>query len=164
MKAGRPDSARASVRIVHPYAWLWEPLESEPSFVLRTMFGTKAVYLGGRMVLCFSAKEEPWRGLLICTDRAHHASLVKQFPVLVPHPILPKWLYLPEAVPSFEAMASRMVALVRARDPRIGIEPNPASSRHRRRAAKLERTVSKAHPNRTAQGGRKRPLKRAKRR
>ena len=113
------------IKPVHPYAWLWEPLEAEPSLVLRAMFGTKAAYLGGRLVLCFSARAEPWRGVLVATERQHHASLIQEFPSLSPHPILPKWLYLPDSVSNFESIAARLVKLVRQRDPRIGVAPNP---------------------------------------
>ena len=81
----RPEKAFDHVRHVHPYAWLWEPLEEDPTFVLRSMFGTKAAYLSGRLTLCFSASEEPWRGLLVCTDRAHHAALTAEFPELTAH-------------------------------------------------------------------------------
>ncbi|MFA5057837.1 MAG: hypothetical protein WC485_06960, partial [Opitutaceae bacterium] len=87
-------------RKVHPYQWLWEPLEEEPTFLLRPMFGGKSVYLDGKLMLYFTAKEEPWRGVLACTDRAHHASLRAEFPALAPHPVLPKWLYLPESADS----------------------------------------------------------------
>lgn len=111
------------VRVVHPYAWLWEPLEDDPTFVLRAMFGAKAAYVGGRLVLAFCAGEEPWRGLLVCTAREHHASLLQEFPALSPHPILPKWLYLPEAADAFESVGRRLVGLVRRRDLRIGVEP-----------------------------------------
>lgn len=145
MASSRAAADRVRARAVHRHAWLWEPLELDPTFVLRAMFGAKAVYLGGRMVLCFCAGEEPWRGLLVCTDRTRHAALLADFPALSPHPILPKWLYLPEAGASFESDATRLVALARQRDPRIGIEPgrrkqkraNPASSpkRARRRNA-----------------------------
>lgn len=119
----RPASALGRARPVHPHAWLWEPLESDPTFVLRAMFGAKAVYLGGKMMLCCCAGEEPWRGLLVCTDRTRHAALQADFPALVPHSVLPKWLYLPEAAASFERDAVRLVALARARDPRLGIIP-----------------------------------------
>ena len=112
---------RASVQ--HPYEWLWEPLESEPSFVLRAMFGAKAVYLDGKLQLCFTAKEEPWRGMLICTEHLHHASLVDEYPMLSPHPVLPKWLYLPELSPGFEATARRIVDGVKQLDRRIGVSP-----------------------------------------
>ena len=113
------------VKVVHPYTWLWEPLEREPSFVLRAMFGTKVVYLDGALQLCFSAKEEPWRGVLVCTAKPHHPSLMKDFPILAPHPILPKWLYLPESADDFESVAERLVKLVRRRDERIGVVAKP---------------------------------------
>jgi len=119
-------------RKVHPYAWLWEPLEDDPTFVLRPMFGGRSAYLDGKLMLYFSAGEEPWRGVLVCTDRAHHASLLAEFPALGPHPILPKWLYLPETADRFESVAERLVALARRRDPRLGVEPQAKHRRSRR--------------------------------
>jgi hypothetical protein len=76
-------------------------------------------------VLCFAAGEEPWRGVLVGTDRPHHASLRAEFPALAPHPVLPKWLYLPESNDDFEPVAARLVALSRRRDLRIGVAPKP---------------------------------------
>jgi hypothetical protein len=113
------------IEIVHPYAWLWEPLEAEPTFVRRAMFGTQAAYLGGKLMLCFSAQAEPWRGILVCTYREHHASLTADYPALAPHPILGKWLYLPESADDFEPVAERLIGLVRRRDIRIGVLPSP---------------------------------------
>jgi hypothetical protein len=110
---------------IHTYQWLWEPLSDEPTFELRPMFGGKSAYLHGRMVLYFAAKAEPWRGVLVCTERAHQAALIAEFPELSPHPVLPKWLYLPEAADTFERTARSLVALARHRDPRIGIVPPP---------------------------------------
>ncbi|HZZ58282.1 MAG TPA: hypothetical protein VFE31_10670 [Opitutaceae bacterium] len=111
---------------IHPYAWLWEPLAADPTFLLRPMFGTRAAYLDGRLVLCFAARREPWRGLLIATEREHHASLRAQFPALRPHPILPKWLYLPDSAAGFERVAGGFIELARARDPRVGVTPAAA--------------------------------------
>ncbi len=122
---------------VHPHQWILEPLLDEPTFVLRPMFGGKSAYLGGRLLLFFAAKAEPWRGVLVCTERAHHDSLCREFPDLAPHPVLPKWLYLPETADSFERTAERLVALARRRDPRIGIDP--PSQRRRRRCGKVDR-------------------------
>lgn len=95
------------------------------------MFGAKAVYLDGRNTLCFCAGEEPWRGLLVPTDRAHHASLRADFPDLQPHPVLGKWLYLPEAADAFERVAAELVRLARARDPRLGVQPQKPKRRAR---------------------------------
>lgn len=117
------------VRIVHRHAWLWEPLEMDATFVLRPMFGARAAYLDGKLMLCFTAGEEPWRGVLVCTDRVHHAALQGEFSELAPHPILPKWLYLPEAAGTFERTAAQLVGLARRRDPRIGVVPQPKKRR-----------------------------------
>ena len=89
------------------------------------MFGAKAVYLDGKAQLVFFAKQEPWRGVLVCTGREHHESLVKEFPSLVVHPVLAKWLYLSETAEDFETVARRLVTLVGQRDPRIGVESSP---------------------------------------
>jgi len=118
---------------VHPYQWLWEPLESEPSFILRPMFGTRATYVAGRIVLCFSARSGPWHGVLVATDREHHASLIKELPALAPHSILRKWLFLPDSAAAFESTAERLVRLVRRHDPRIGVVP----SRKKRKGSEM---------------------------
>ena len=139
--ASKTESATA-VRTVHPHQWLWEPLQSDPTFLLRSMFGAKAAYLDGRLVLCFCAGEEPWRGLLVCTERDHHDALRKEFPSLLPHPILPKWLYLPESRDDFERTGARLVRHARSRDPRLGIVP-PAAKKKR---ARSRRPSGKDHP------------------
>ena len=128
---------------VHPYQWLWEPLEDDPTFVLRPMFGGKAAYVMGRLTLYFTAGKEPWRGVLVCTERAHHASLLAEFPELAPHAILPKWLYLPEAANHFEATAERLVALARRHDPRLGIE---TPKKKKRRSGTSRRSAGPKSP------------------
>jgi hypothetical protein len=125
----RGEGPLGRARPVHRHAWLWEPLDSDASFVLGSMFGTKVVYLDGRLVLCFAARREPWRGLLVGTERESHPSLLAAFPSLRPHPILPKWLYLLETADDFERTAARLVALAGERDPRIGIVPRPRKRR-----------------------------------
>lgn len=122
-------SKGGTARVVHPYAWLWEPLAEEPSFVLRPMFGTRAVYLDGRLMLCFSPRQEPWRGVLVATSPEHHAALLAAFPGLRVHPVLAKWLYLPESDDAFERTAVALVQAVRRRDPRIGVQPPAKKSR-----------------------------------
>lgn len=129
----RRDPLLGRVVRVHPYQWLWEPLQEEPTFLLRPMFGGKAAYLDGQLVLYFTAKTEPWRGVLACTDRSHHAALLADFPELAPHPILPKWLYLSETSDRFERTAAALVALARRRDPRLGVAPQPRRANSARR-------------------------------
>ena len=133
----------ARVRQPHRYEWLWEPLEADVTFVLRSMFGAKAAYLDGKLMLCFCASEEPWRGVLVCTDRTRHPALLAEFPVLSPHPVLPKWLYLPESADRFEPLATRLVVLARRRDPRLGVLPKPRKSRQAPRTRPGRRPRSK---------------------
>lgn len=125
----RLESVRSRLRPIHRHAWLWEPLEGDPTFVLRAMFGAKAAYLDGKLMLCFCASAEPWCGVLVCTDRDRQPALCTEFPVLTPHPILPKWLYLPESADRFEGVAVQLVKLARARDPRLGVVPGAKKKR-----------------------------------
>ena len=120
------------IKPVNRHLWLVEPLSGEPTLLVKAMFGGKAVYLDGRFVLFLTDKTEPWRGVLVPMERENHAALRAERPVLVPHPVLPKWLYLPESTDSFETDAQWLVRRIRARDPRIGIVP-PAAKRKRSR-------------------------------
>jgi len=107
----------------HPLLWLVDSLTDNPSYLDKPMFGGRAVHFGGRFVLFLVWKDEPWRGVLVPTEREHQPSLIAEFPSLAPHPVLPKWLHLPERAETFEADASRLVALIRRLDPRIGVLP-----------------------------------------
>lgn len=113
------------IRKQHPFPWLIETLEENPSFLDKAMFGGRSSYYEGRMSLFSVSGDEPWNGVLIPTSREHHASLQKSFPFLKPHPVLGKWLYLSQAHPDFEGAALSLVERIAKRDPRFGIEPKP---------------------------------------
>ena len=122
---------KSKVKHEHPLQWLLEPAQAEPSFFQKHMFGCQAAYLYGRLVLVLAAREEPWNGLLVCTSRDFHSGLVADYPGLQPHPVLPKWLYLPQACDGFEETAQEIVRQALQDDPRIGVEPG--GSRRKRR-------------------------------
>ncbi len=113
----------------NPLLWLAEPLSDNPSYLDKPMFGGRAVHFGGRFVLFLVWKAEPWRGVLVPTEREHQPSLIAEFPALSPHSVLPKWLYLPETTPTFEADTARLVALIRRLDPRIGVLPGAKATK-----------------------------------
>jgi hypothetical protein len=117
----------------HPLQWLTEPLTEEPTFQLKAWFGGRTLTLHGRHHLVLTTQGEPWQGVLVCTSHEHHASLLADFPALVRHPILGKWLYLSEAVETFERDARRLVQCVRAHDPRLGILPSPRKPRRKKK-------------------------------
>jgi hypothetical protein len=110
----------------HPLRWVVEPLVDEPSYLEKAMFGCRGCYLNGRLVLVLAARtREPWRGLLIPTEKRYHSSLQDELPDVSVHPMLGKWLYLAEETEAFEESASRLVDLIRTGDPRIGVLPRP---------------------------------------
>lgn len=126
MKPVRAASIRPkAVKAEHPLQWLADPLADEPTFVLKSWFGGRTIMLHGLHTLFLTTQGEPWQGVLVCTFHEHHESLRSDFPALVQHPVLGKWLYLPETAETFERNAKQLVQLAKSRDPRLGIPPSP---------------------------------------
>ncbi len=113
----------------HPLLWVVESLMEEPSYLERAWFGCLAIYLHGLIVLVLCSGEEPWNGLLIPTDHQFHDAILKDFRDVVQHPVLKKWLYLPEASEDFETVASNIIEAIRMNDPRFGVEPRERRKR-----------------------------------
>ena len=107
----------------NPLLWVVGSLKEEPSFIDKAMFGCRAIYLHGRLMLVLCSGEEPWNGLLIATDHEFHDSIRDDFDYVVQHPVLKKWLYLPEASEDFESVSSEIVEAIRIGDQRFGVEP-----------------------------------------
>jgi hypothetical protein len=106
----------------HPLEWLLEPLETQPGYQRKKMFGCEAAYIDDRIVVVLAAKKEPWNGLLLPTEREHHGALQKIYPELQPHSVLGKWLYLSQSNSHFEEIATAVVQLIRKGNPLIGVE------------------------------------------
>ena len=107
---------------LNPFLWVVEPLMDEPGYLQKSMFGCQACYLHGRLVLLLTSGAEPWNGLLIPTDHQFHESIKQDFITIVQHPVLKKWLYLPEASEDFESVASDIIETIRINDQRFGVE------------------------------------------
>ena len=100
-----------------------EPLAEEPSYIEKAMFGCKGCYLHGRLVLVLAARgNKPWNGLLLPTERKHQPTLRRDHKQLISHPVLKKWLYLPESNEDFEEAARAIVERILDNDARIGVE------------------------------------------
>jgi hypothetical protein len=123
---------KQKVKRPHPLQWILEPAEAEPSFFQKPMFGCQAAYLFGKMALVLADGAEPWNGVLVCTSREFHSSLVADYPELQPHPVLPKWLYLAQSSDAFEGTARQLVLQALKNDARIGVEPRPGKRRRQR--------------------------------
>lgn len=116
----------------HPLLWVTEPLWDEPSYVERAWFGCRAVYCHGLLALVLCSGEEPWNGLLLPTDHQFHEDIRRDFQSVVQHPVLGKWLYLPEASEDFESTAMDVVERIRTGDQRFGVEPKERRARKKK--------------------------------
>jgi hypothetical protein len=110
-------------------SWILDAFERDPTYIRKRMFNADAAYIDGRLCIAVGERDEPWNGMLVCTSQAHHAALIADMPALQPHPVLGKWLYVSQNDLAFESVVERVVSLVLARDPRIGVEPKPKRSR-----------------------------------
>jgi hypothetical protein len=115
-----------------PLRWIIEPLMEEPSYLEKSMFGCLACYVHGRLALLLSSGEEPWNGLLIPTDYQYHDSIGHDFHDIIRHPVLKKWVYLPESTEDFESDAQGIVEAIRMNDPRFGVEPTEKDSKRKK--------------------------------
>lgn len=116
----------------NPLHWVVESIMEEPGYIDKAMFGCRGIYLHGRLMLVLCSGEEPWSGLLIATDHQFHDSIRDEFDYVVQHPVLKKWLYLPEASEDFDTVASDIVEAIRANDQRFGVEPKERIKRSKR--------------------------------
>jgi hypothetical protein len=116
--------------------WILGAFAGRPTFFTKRMFGGLAAYLHERLMLVLVEPTKTgrwkWHGVLVCTDREHHASILADCPALMPHDVLRKWLYIDsthaEFEPTMEAVATRMAR----NDRRFGVAPRSARPRGRR--------------------------------
>jgi hypothetical protein len=103
--------------------WI-ESLLPEGDFRRRSMFGGFSYSLNDKMILAlfespgskaYKGKKyafELWDGCMFPVEREFHEKAFDQFPFLVNHPILSKWLYLPTATEGFEDLVTEVLAQV----------------------------------------------------
>ena len=103
----------------------------EPGYLQKPMFGCLAIYVHYRLMLLMCSGEEPWNGLLIPTDHQFHDSIREEWPDVVQHPVLKKWLYLQETCENFENVAGDIVEAIRINDNRFGVEPQVKKNRRK---------------------------------
>jgi hypothetical protein len=106
-------------------AWIFDAFERDATYLRKRMFGSDAAYIDGLLCLVAADRDAPWNGLLVCTSQERHAALIEEVPALRPHPVLGKWLYVPQDDPAFETVVEQLTTLVLARDSRVGVEPKP---------------------------------------
>ena len=135
--------------------WALEPFDQHVSFYTKRMFGGLAVYVHGRMVIVLT--ESPgerdyrgkrydmdlWDGILLPVERQVHPSLMKEFPSLLSHPVLSKWLYLPQTADDFEDAAMEIAQGIAQNDLRFGILPKVKSPKKKKTSIAGKKTKKK---------------------
>jgi hypothetical protein len=129
------------------HEWIFEPFVEHRTFFTKRMFGGLAAYLFERLMLLLVEPTKSgrwnWHGVLVCTNRAHHASIQAEFPALMPHEVLQKWLFIDSTHEDFESTMEAVAKQVISNDPRFGILPrNPKPRRHDPARGSQERATS----------------------
>lgn len=126
--------------------WLAEPLLHFDGLVRKRMFGADSLYLEGKLILVLADGDPVWDGLLFPAEHDHHDSLLHQFPCLVEHTVLRKWLFLSAQRDDFEMRARELIQSLRERDPRFGVIPKERKSRKKRAAKPSGQTTPDGRP------------------
>jgi hypothetical protein len=116
--------------------WILEEFIEHPTFFTKRMFGGLAAYLFERLMLLLVEPTKSgrwnWHGALVCTDYQHHASIQAEFPALLPHEVLRKWLFIDSTHQDFESTMDAVAKHIASNDPRFGIvarTPGPRSGK-----------------------------------
>ena len=135
------------------HEWIFDEFAGHPTFFTRRMFGGLAAYLFERQMLLLVEPTKSgrwnWHGVLVCTDYKHHASIQAEFPALMPHEILRKWLFIDSTHEDFESTREGVAKRVARNDPRFGIlpgspkprGPRPVRQRHIAARPRTHRTL-----------------------
>jgi hypothetical protein len=113
----------------------WIPELLPKNYIRKPMFGGFAFYVDSKIVLVLFENEgdrthrgkeysyDLWNGCLFPTERQFHSEILKKFPQLISHPVLPKWLYLPSQTEDFESIVEDVLKFIRARSSLFGVVP-----------------------------------------
>ena len=116
--------------------WILEAFAGHRTFFTKRMFGGLGAYLFERQMLLLVEPTKSgrwnWHGVLICTDYEHHASIQAEFPALMPHEILRKWMFIDSSHENFESTMEEVAKRVARNDPRFGIVPGNSKPRRRK--------------------------------
>ena len=118
------------------HEWILEAFAEHPTFFTKSMFGSLAAYLFERQMLLLVEPTKSgrwkWHGVLVCTGHEHHASIRAEFPALMPHDVLRKWLFIDSTHEDFESTMEAVAKRVSSNDPRFGVlsgSPKPKRKR-----------------------------------
>lgn len=138
----------------YDYEWVLD-LFAEGDLLHKHMFGGRAFYYDGKMVLVIMASPgersyknktfpfDIWNGLLFPTEREVHGTIMSRYPMLVEHPVLPKWLYMPFDTEDFDELAVQILKEIRLPRPEWGIWPKPKKRKSKDKIKSRKKATTK---------------------
>ena len=125
------------------FEFLLEPLSGMRGYMEKSMFGCLACYAAGRMMVVLADDEAPWNGVMLPTDWDQHESIMADWPNLLEHPVLGKWLYLPDTDEDFEGTANAIMERIAEGDRRFGIEPKEKEKKAAKKTAAKKKAAKR---------------------
>lgn len=124
--------------------WVFEPFYDDPGAEFRQMFGCKALYYYGKLILVLSESEDDarWQKLLFPCERENHDQVMELYSALVPHEVLGKWLSLSLDHSDFEEVVVSICKRLICRDVLFGVIPPPKKKSKSNKARAVGKKVS----------------------
>lgn len=123
--------------------WI-EDLLPEHRYRRKSMFGGFAYYFDGKiMVLIFESDDKRWNGVMFPVERELQPPILKKFPELSPHVILPKWLYLPISSEGFDEVVSDVIREALRPNSVWGSIPKPKNKKGKTKKKKEDEVSTK---------------------
>jgi len=107
----------------------------------KSMFGGFGYYIDEKMILAaFEGGEDRsyrgqkfdfalWNGCMFPAEKENHDEILKLFPFLINHPVLPKWLYIPVESENFDDHIETIMKEIRRQSPLFGTIPQRQSKK-----------------------------------
>lgn len=113
--------------------WVFEPFYDDPGAEFRLMFGCKALYYYGKLILVLSESDDDvrWQKLFFPCEREQHAQVMELYPALTPHEVLGKWLSISLDHSDFEELVVDISKRLMRRDKLFGVIPQPKKKRNK---------------------------------
>lgn len=128
--------------------WVEELLPAD--HLRKRMFGGFAYYMDEKLVLVMFESEgnkeyrgeqyefEIWNGCMFPVEKDLQPAVLKSFPYLISHPVLPKWLYLPSETENFESLMDPLLKELRRKNPLFGSIPKAKGVKSSKKKSQLD--------------------------
>lgn len=139
--------------------WVEELLPAD--HLRKRMFGGFAYYMDEKLVLVIFESEgnkvyrgekydfEIWNGCMLPVEKDQQPAVLKNYPYLISHPVLPKWLYLPAETENFESLMEPLLKELRRKNPLFGSIPKAKgvkSSKKKNTADEIDTNIDTRRP------------------